>query len=223
MKNLFRILLIIIIGAAFWYVTNWLHQEKIDYARQIDSLNIELSGKTEQLKLISDSIKEIRQLRIADQVKYNKEKNNLIRSFTNNQEKVKGLPLTDIVQYIRDYFGTTEAEIIQKGDTVLVIMSPNLVNAIGTDLAIHRDNLEKLQALEITLQAADNLINKFNQEIPLLEQKISIQEGIINNLTDQNGLKDEIINSKDKEIWKYKIQRALIVSGSVIGFVLIAL
>lgn len=223
MKNLFRIILVIIIGITIWYVTFWLRQEKTDYTQEIDSLKTELSSKYLQLKLTSDSINEIRQLRIADQEKYNQDKKILIQSFTSNQEKVKGLPLTEMVQYILDYFGSTEAEIIQKGDTVLVIMSPNLVNAIGTDLAIHRDNLEKLQAVEMALQSADNLINKFNQEVPLLERKISIQEDIINNLSEQNGLKDETIKSKDKEIRKYKIQRALIVGGSIVGFVLIAL
>lgn len=196
---------------------------QIDYYQIVDSLQSELSSKYLQLKLTSDSINEIRQLRIADQEKYNQDKKNLIQSFTSNQEKVKGLPLTEMVQYILDYFGSTEAEIIQKGDTVLVIMSPNLVNAIGTDLAVHRDNLEKLQAVEIVLQSADNLIKKFNQEVTLLERKISTQENIINNLSEQNELKDETIKSKDKEIRKYKIQRVLIVGGSVLGFVLIVL
>lgn len=223
MKNLFRIIFIIIIGVTIWYVTFWLRQKKTDYTQEIDSLKTELSSKYLQLKLTSDSINEIRQLRIADQEKYNQDKKNLIQSFTSNQEKVKGLPLTEMVQYILDYFGSTEAEIIQKGDTVLVIMSPNLVNAIGTDLAIHRDNLEKLQAVEMALQSADNLINKFNQEVPLLERKIYTQEYIINNLSEQNELKDETIKSKDKEIRKYKIQRVLIVGGSVLGFVLIVL
>lgn len=223
MKNLFRIIFIIIIGVTIWYSITWLRQKKTDYTQEIDSLKTELSSKYLQLKLTSDSINEIRQLRIADQEKYNQDKKNLIQSFTSNQEKVKGLPLTEMVQYILDYFGSTEAEIIQKGDTVLVIMSPNLVNAIGTDLAVHRDNLEKLQAVEIVLQSADNLIKKFNQEVLLLERKISTQEDIINNLVEQNKLKDETIKSKDKEIRKYKIQRVLIVGGSVLGFVLIVL
>ena len=222
MKKLLSVLFVILIGLTFWLVTFRLHQKE-NYIQAIDSLQTELSSKTLQLNLINDSLKEVRQARIEDQERYDKEKKKLIQNFNKNKEKVKGLPLTDMVQYILDFYGSTEAKIVQKGDTVLVIISPELVNNIGNTIADYKDNLEKLEAVQIILNAADDLIEKYKQEVPLLERKILTQEEIIKNIQAQNKIKDEVLNSKNKEIKKYKLQRTLIAGGAIIGFVLIAL
>lgn len=222
------VIIFVVVGivSTLYYVRECF-KPQIDYYQIVDSLQNELSSKTLQLTAINTEIDKIKQERLNSEQKWQKEKENLLRKVAEqaNQDKVRELPLDEMLQYILDYYNTdsTEAKIVQDGDSIVIMVTPKLIHSIGLTLAENRDNLEKLDAYKVYVQTSDSLINTLRLENDKLTLKSITLESINKDLESINAVNKDVIDSKDTDIKKYKFQRNVIAVGGAVIIVLLAL
>ena len=130
-----------------------------------------------------------------------------------------------MLQYILDYYNTdsTEAKIVQDGDSIVIMVTPKLIHSIGMTLAENRDNLDKLEAYKVYVQTSDSLINTLRLENNQLTLKSVTLESINKDLESINAVNKDVIESKDTDIKKYKFQRNVIAVGGIAVIILLAI
>ena len=222
------VVIFVVIGivSTVYYVREYF-KPQIDYYQIVDSLQNELSSKTIQLTTINTELDKIKQERLNSEQKWQKEKENLLRKVAEqaNQDKIKELPLDEMLQYILDYYNTdsTEAKIVQDGDSIVIMVTPKLIHSIGLTLAENRDNLDKLEAYKVYIQTSDSLINTLRLENNQLTLKSVTLESINKDLESINAVNKDVIDSKDTDIMKYKFQRNVIAVGGIAVIILLAI
>lgn len=203
------------------------HVPKNDYQQTIDSLTNEVYEKNVQLLQVNDVLDIVSELRINEEKRWQKEKESLLKKVQENHEAelVSNLPLDKMLEYILEYYNTdsTEAKIVQNGDSIVVMVTPKLIHSIGMTVAENRDNLTKLTAYKSYVNISDSLIETQAEEINLLTTKSIILESINKDLEGMNAENKDLITAKNKEIRKYKLISIGTGVGAVVLIVLIAL
>lgn len=228
--NILAVLFIIIgIGSSIYWGNEWVHRNDIDpMDEQIDSLQDKIDRKDVLLQSITDELNNERIKTTKFKELWSTERSklrDLLAERKRNQNKVKNLPIDEMLDYILDYFNsdTTNAQLLSKGDSVYIIMTPKLVDTIGQTIAQHQDNLELIDAYEIQVSLSDSLIHQLEAENVLLELRNSTLDDINNDLTEQNEMYKTSRAEKDKQIKRLKFQRTIIGIGGVVLIILVAL
>jgi hypothetical protein len=222
------VIIFVVIGIAstIYYVGDYF-KPQIDYYQIVDSLNDQLVQNKQQLANVDSVLKVIQQEQLIKEQKWQKEKENLVSQLqaNQNQNKVKELPLNEMVEYVLDYYNTdtTEAKIVQEGDSIVILVTPKLIHSIGLTIAENRDNLRKLQAYKTYVISSDSLIDGLKAENRQLTLRGVTLESINKDLESINSENKGVIEGKDALIKKVKLQRNLIAVGGAVIIVLLAL
>lgn len=222
------VVIFVVIGivSTVYYIREYF-KPQIDYYQIVDSLQNELVQKHQQLEVANFEYDKIKQERIKAEKAWLKEKEILQSKLSANQEEkaVSNLPLDEMLRYILDYYNTdtTEANIIQDGDSIVIMVTPKLIHSVGLTIAENKDNIKKLEAYHSYVTSSDSLIDRLSEENGQLVLKNTILEDINKNLESINTVNKDVIDSKDAEIKKYKLQRNIIAVGSVVVVVLLVL
>jgi hypothetical protein len=195
----------------------------IDYNGQIDSLNREIALKEAKINLINDSLFAAKQTTNEYKDKWQKAKQNLanLKAENQNQDKVKDLPLDEMLRYILDYYGvdSSEARIVESNDTIVVIINPQIVDKVGNTIAELKDKNELIEVYENNTLLSDSLIRSQDIQIELLESKTVTLETVISDYKLKDAANMGLIDAKNAEIKKYKLQRN--VAGGVAIVILV--
>jgi hypothetical protein len=195
----------------------------IDYNGQIDSLNREIALKEAKINLINDSLFAAKQTTNEYKDKWQKAKQNLanLKAENQNQDKVKDLPLDEMLKYILDYYGvdSSEARIVESNDTIVVIINPQIVDKVGNTIAELKDKNELIEVYENNTLLSDSLIRSQDIQIELLESKTVTLETVISDYKLKDAANMGLIDAKNAEIKKYKLQRN--VAGGVAIVILV--
>jgi hypothetical protein len=195
----------------------------IDYNGQIDSLNREIALKEAKINLINDSLFAAKQTTNEYKDKWQKAKQNLanLKAENQNQDKVKDLPLDEMLRYILDYYGvdSSEARIVESNDTIVVIIKPQVVDKVGNTIAELKDKNELIEVYENNTLLSDSLIRSQDIQIELLESKTVTLETVISDYKLKDAANMGLIDAKNAEIKKYKLQRN--VAGGVAIVILV--
>jgi hypothetical protein len=220
--NILLIIFVIIgIASCIYWVNEYRHRNDIDPRDMvIDSLQSELAIKGELYELRGDSLFTANQQTIKYTELWHVANTNLKKAKVENLKlkEVENLPIDKMLEYILDYFNsdTTDAQLIQDGDSIFIVMQPRLIDSIGTTIAQYEDNLELLEAYEIQIITSNNLINNMIEEKGLLLRQVSLLEDINNDLENQNDMYKTSRAEKEKQIKRLKFQRTFIgVAGTV--------
>jgi hypothetical protein len=220
--NVLLVIFVIIgIASSIYWVNEYRHRNDIDPRDMvIDSLQSELTVKGELYELRGDSLFTANQQTIKYTELWHVANTNLKKAKVENLKlkEVENLPIDKMLEYILDYFNsdTTDAQLIQDGDSIYVVIQPRLIDSIGTTIARYEDNLELLEAYEIQIITSNNLINNMIEEKGLLLRQVSLLEDINNDLENQNDMYKTSRAEKEKQIKRLKFQRTFIgVAGTV--------
>lgn len=197
---------------------------RLDNSGAIDSLNNEIALKDVKIADIDNQYN----LTVNELSKYyslwQKEKEHVksLKAEKSHQNQVKNLGIDEMLAYVLDYYNTdtTEARMINEGDSVYVIVTPKLINQVGNTIAEHRDNLELLEALECQVSLCDSTVNYMMSQNGLLLEKIDLMDESITNLEQRQKEYQEMY---DKQIKKLKFQRNIVAVGGIILVIIVAL
>jgi hypothetical protein len=211
------------IGSSIYFIRDYF-EPHIDYEGQLDSLNAIIAQKEAKISDLSNDIIKAEQSTNQYKIQWEKAKKDLAlqKAANQNQDKVKELPLDEMVKYILEYYDTdsTSAKITQVDSVTLISVTPKLINNVGNTIAELRDNLELLEAYEVSLTLADSLIVKQELNIGLLNDKVKQLESVNNDYKNKDAVNNGVIEGKDAEIKKYKFQRNVAGAGAIIIFII---
>ena len=207
------------------YFVREFSKPQIDYNSKIDSLTNVIIDKNVKLNLMNANLDIAKSETTQYYDLWQKEKRNVekVKAEKSEQNKVKDLPIDEMIKYILDYFetDTTQANLIKDGDSIYVVVKPKLMNQIGNTIAEHRDDLKLLEAYEIQIATSDSLVAKLINENNLLASKSELLEEINKDLTTKEGLYKGEIENKANLVKKVKLQRN--VAGGVAAVFLVLL
>ena len=197
---------------------------RLDNSGVIDSLNQEIALKDVKIANIEDQYNFATNELTKYYSLWQKEKEHVksLKAEKSHQNQVKNLGIDEMLAYVLDYYNTdtTEAKLIQQGDSVYVIVTPKLINQVGNTIAEHQDNLELLEALECQVSLCDSTVNYLMDSNRLLSDKINLMSDIRADLEQRQKEYQEMYETQIK---KLKFQRNVMAVGGVILVILVAL
>lgn len=227
--NILAVLFVIIgIASSIYWINEFRHRNDIDPKDQvIDSLQYSIDTKVQHLESITETLNTQREQTAKYKDLWQKANVNLrkVKEENTQLKKVENLPIDEMLTYILEYFNsdTTDATLVQQGDSIFVVMQPRLIDSVGMTIAKYQDNIKLLDAYEIQISTANDLIDNLELEKSILTDKYVTLEDIHKDVLEQNDMYKISNIEKDKQIKRLKFQRVLIGVGGVILIVLVAL
>lgn len=228
LTKILNVIVIIFVIIGIYSTINFIverNKPQIDYNYRVDSLQNIIEQK-ERLLEENDSLLEIAEVETNKYYKLWQERkvhvNQLKKQLkeSQNQNKVKNLPLDEMVAYIIDYFDTdtTQAQIMQNNDSIYVVVTPKLMSDIGVTIAEHQDNLKMLEAYQAQVYVCDTLVDKLINENNILTASKEFLEDINKELKQKEK---EVLQQHKEEVKKLKFQRNIIAIAEGVAIILL--